>query len=265
MTLPQLPTVSASKIKTYRTCHKQFYYKYVLPKGDRPAEDKNIGALMGLSLHKAIEKKYRAGDNPTQVFQQTMLETLDDWEEEGFKINGIEWFSKSLKDGKDILREFDWNRFHPIELEMEFLLPFPNAKAPIALVNGYIDMVSKDDMGYDVIDHKSQRKIPTQDQLNHDSQFILYAWAARELYGNLPRATIWNDLRNNRLIVVDVITDFDFKLGQLVYDIDALIHEDKYPRRQMDNVCLKECSFYQNCYGLTVKQVAQAEFDDSEE
>ncbi len=254
-----LPTISASKIKTYRTCHRQYYYKYVLPKNHRPVEDKNVGALMGLSLHKAIERKYRAGDNPIQVFQQTMLETLDQWEEGNVKVKGVEWFSKSLKDGKTILTEFDWQRFDPVDLEQEFTLHFPTATNAIALINGYIDIPTTN--GW-VDDHKSQRRQPPQDQLNHDSQFIIYAWAYREIYGNLPTATIWNHLRTNKLVVVDALTDFDFKLEQLTYDITALINEDQYPRRQMDNVCVNECSFYSLCYGLTAKQREVEEADE---
>lgn len=254
-----LPTISASKIKTYRTCHKQYYYKYIMPKNHRPVEDKNIGALLGLSLHKAIERKYRAGDNPLLIFQDTMLGTLDKWEDDGFIVKGVEWFSKSLKDGKAILKGFDWDYFKPIDLEQEFTLHFPSAKNAIALVNGYIDMTTTD--GW-VVDHKSQRVMPTQDQLNHESQFVIYAWAYREIYGNLPSRVIWNHLRTNKIVDVDVITNFDFKLDQLVYDIESMINEDHYPRRQMDRVCTNECSFYTLCYGIKANKRVEEDVDE---
>lgn len=251
-----LPVLSASKIKTYKTCHAQYYYKYVVPRNDRPKDDKNIGALLGLSLHKAIERKYRAGDNPIQIFQNTMLTTLDEWEEKGLKVNGTEWFSKSLNEGKKILKTFDWDRFVPIELELEFTLPYPNKYNPFALINGYIDMITVDAQ---VIDHKSQREKQSTDQLNHDPQFILYAWAYQQLYGELPRATIWNHLRNGKLYVADVLTDFDTKIDRLTYDIKAMLEETQFPRRQMDSVCLTRCSFYELCYGTRAKNVIEEE------
>lgn len=254
-----LPTISASKIKVFKTCHKQYYYKYIVPRANRPVEDKNIGALLGSALHEAIERKYRAGDNPTVVFQDLMITTLDEWEEQGLKVNGTEWFSKSLKEGKDMLKKFDWDRFDPIELELEFYLPFPNKAAPIAIVNGYIDMITSDAQ---VIDHKSQRDRLNQGQLNHDPQFIIYAWAYQQMYGQLPRATVWNHLRNQKLYIADVLTDFDFKIGQLTYDIDAMLNANRYPRRQMDSICMTKCSFYSLCYGLKAKQVIE---DDEEE
>lgn len=251
-----LPTISASKIKVFRTCNRQYYYRYILPKQQRPIEDKNIGALLGLSLHKAIERKYRAGENALAVFQDVMLTTLDEWEDKGFTVKGVEWFSKSLKDGKAILREFDWGIFDPVDLEQEFTLYFPNASAPIALINGYIDMTTTNGL---VVDHKSQRRLPNQDQLNHDPQFLIYAWAYREIYGNLPTAAVWNHLRTNQLVYADVLTDFDFKLNQLTLDIDAMLNAKHFVRRQMDSVCTNECSFYALCYGLTAKQQQQVD------
>lgn len=221
-------------------------------RSDRPVEDKNIGALLGLSLHEAIERKYRNGDDPIQVFQNTMLSTLDEWEEKNLKVNGTEWFSKSLKEGKLILKGFDWERFDPTDLELEFMLPFPSKQAPIAKINGYIDMITTNGL---VVDHKSQRRAPTQDQLNHDPQFILYAWAYRELYGALPTGVIWNHLRTHKLIRADVITEFEFKLSQLIYDINAMLNAEFYPRRQMDTVCTNECSFYELCYGRRAKDI----------
>lgn len=254
-----LPIISASKIQTYKTCAKQYYYKYKVPHNHRPLEDKNIGALLGSSLHKAIERRYRTGDNPTVVFQDTMIQTLDEWEEKGYKVNGTEWFSKSLADGKRMLKKLDWDKFDPIELELEFNLPFPNTE-PVVIINGFIDMITSDGR---VIDHKSQRDRLTPDQLNHNPQFILYAWAHLQLYGKLPTATIWHHLRSGRLYTADVLTDFNFKIAQLTDDIQAMITAHTFPRRQMDTVCLTRCSFYTLCYGLKARYVIEEE--DSEE
>lgn len=230
-----------------------------MPRNHRPIDEKNVGALLGLSLHKTFERYYREKANPTVVFQDLMLTTLDEWEAKGLKVNGMEWFSKSLKDGKAILKKFDFDQFDPIELELEFNLPFPNRDAPIAMVNGYIDMITSDGR---VIDHKSQKDKLTQDQLNHDSQFILYAWAYQQLYGSLPKATIWNHLRSLKLYTADVVTDFDFKIDKLSYDINAMLTEDMFPRRQMDQVCTTRCSFYTLCYGNKAKHVVEEDTDD---
>lgn len=247
----KLQTLSASRIKTFKTCAKQYYYKYIMPHNSRPLEDKNIGALLGTALHKAIEQRYRNNASPIQVFQQVMSDTMDQWEQENVTIKGIEWLSKSTKTGRLILKEFPWDLFIPIELEYEFILPFPNQRHPIVLMNGYIDMITAD--GW-VVDHKSQQKAPTQDQLDNDSQFIIYAWAYREIYGILPERVIWNHVRTNTQVDANVLNDFDIKLDKLIEDINAVLEPKVYyGRRLMDKVCMDDCSFYTQCYGIKNK------------
>lgn len=241
-----IQTISASRIKTYRICARKYYYSYILDKNDRPEQDKNIGALLGTALHTAIERRYRNNEDPIMVFQRTMDETLTEWESKGHTILGEQWYTKSLKEGKKMLEAMNWDAFHPTELEFHFNFPFPTAENPIVMLNGYIDLI--DPLGY-VVDHKSQRKLPTQDQLNHDSQLLIYAWAYKQLYGILPAKVYWNDLRTSKLIEVDVLTDFDTKLSQLTLDIIAMTNNLYFARKQLDSVCTRECSFYTLCYG----------------
>lgn len=243
MTLLQ---ISASRLKTYRTCARQYEFKYIIAREDRPDQDKNIGAMLGTALHYAIEQRYRNDSNPITVFVDKMTELYEEWESKGYTIRGEEWFSKNIKDGRKILQAFEWDVFNPIALELQFLLPFPNKDNPIVLMNGYIDLV---DANGSIVDHKSQKELPTQDELNHDPQFIIYAWAYQTIYGEFPTSVIWNDLRTNRRIEIDTFTDFDRKFALLVMDIEAMMQNDRFPRRMMDKICKTKCSFYSLCYG----------------
>lgn len=242
-----LQTISASRIKTYKTCARQYQYKYALHKDDRPEQDKNIGALLGTSLHKAIESRYSNDSNAIQVFQDTMKTTYEEWEAAGYTIRGEEWYTRSLKDGRAILNGFDWDYWQPIALELNFTLPFPNEHTPIVLINGIIDMVDKREY---VVDWKSQRKMPAQDQLDNDPQFIIYAWAYRQINGRLPKKLYWKQLRTDKLTEIDVLTGFDEKLQQLSLDIEAMLGNTHYQRRMLDSVCKTECSFYDLCFGV---------------
>jgi len=245
-----LLTVSASKLKSFRTCHRQYYYKYVLPKSKRPVDQPGISGIFGTALHKTIEAYYRDNvANPTFYFQEYFFNSITEQEKTGV-VKGVEWANKMLAVGKKILREFDWTRFDPMELEYEFLLPYPDKANPVFYVTGYIDMITRDGL---IVDHKSQSRVPHQDFLDNDGQFILYAWAYLQIYGKLPKAVIWNQLRTNKLVTVDVLTGFDQKLAYLVDDIMALVHKKDtniaaYPRRQIDTTCQRECPFYGLCY-----------------
>lgn len=247
--IPNLPTVSASKIKVYKTCARQYKNKYALAYAERPVDDKNVAALLGTALHEAIEMYYKEGIRPTYTFQTVMNETIVEWEEQKLKINMAGYFTQAMKVGRAILEDFNWSKFNPVELELAFTLPFPNATNPIANVTGYIDLVDNQGAIYNVVDHKSTSYAPSQDELNHDPQFLLYAWAAEQLYEKKPDKIIWNHLRTHKLYYADVTTDYDDKIMQLTEDIHAMLHAKHYARRQMDSVCKTKCSFYELCYG----------------
>ncbi len=245
--IPNIATISASRLRVYRTCQRQYYYKYALPHNSRPDDDKNVAALLGTAWHKAIESKYIDKTiNPVTVFQDVMETTLTLWENSGYKINMRDYYSTALKVGTEGLRKTDWDLFNPIALEQEFILPFPSAEYPIVNMKGYIDLI---DMDGSVVDHKSKASAPAQDELDNDEQFLLYAWAYDQIYGYKPNRVIWNHLRTGRLYEANVLHDYDDKLAQLSDDVNAMMGNKYYARRQMDKVCKTECSFYQLCYG----------------
>lgn len=244
-TIANIPTVSASKIITYKVCAKQYEYKYKTTYNDRPIDDKNVAALLGTALHKAIELKYRSGINAIATFQQVMEETITQWEKEKLKINFAGYYTTAMNVGSKILRTFDWNQFAPIELEYAFTLPFPNKANPIVNMTGYIDLIDR--RGW-VIDHKSASQAPSINQLTHNPQFFIYSWAYQQIYKKKPKHIYWNHLRTNRLYEYSQ-DDYQFKLDQLTQDITAMINAQYFARKELDNTCLTKCSFYTLCYG----------------
>jgi len=242
-----LPVVSASKIKVYKTCARQYKYKYITAFNDRPSEDKNVAALLGTALHKAIELQYRENANPSAIFQDVMDKTIEQWEKERLQINAAGYYTTALKVGKDILRKFDWQQFNPTELEHKFTLPFPNPITPIVNVTGYIDLVDRSKKL--VVDFKSASQAPSQAELDNDSQFVLYAWAYEQIYGEKPNQIIWYHLRTDRKYIANVEHNYHDKIGQLMEDMTAMLEAKHFARRQMDSVCRTKCSFDEICYG----------------
>src|SRR5215216_5842575 len=245
--IPGLMTVSASKIKVFRECGRLYKYKYIIPRADRPEDAKNVASLMGTALHRAIELKYRDDKSPTGTFQNVMDTTLDEWETAGFKINGMDYLSRSKKVGKDILTAFRWPQFNPIDLEYAFTLPFPSAENPLVNMTGYIDLI---DMSGLVADHKSTVTAPNQDELDNDPQFFIYYWAYLQIHGVPPWKVVWNHLRTDKLYEAHIQQDYDFKLAQMVEDIKELVESGPhYARKKMDSFCRTTCSFREQCYG----------------
>ncbi len=241
-----LPTVSASKIKVYRTCARQYQYKYKVAFADRPEDSKNVAALLGTALHKAIEMRYRENKSPTAIFQQVMGDTLDEWEDKRLQIKARDYFPRAMKVGKEILNAFPWTHFNPLDLEYAFTLPFPNPQNPVVNMTGYIDML---DMSGLVADWKSASVAPIQDELDNDPQFIIYYWAYQQIHDVPPWKVIWYHLRTQKEYEANIAHDYEFKLQRLAEDIEAMLINPLYPRRKLDKVCRNECSFYELCYG----------------
>ena len=223
-----LQTVSASKIKVYRTCARQFQYKYKMARAERPEDHKNVAALLGTALHKAIELYYKEKKSPTATFQSVMTNTLDEWEEAKFKINALDYFPRAMKVGKDILKTFNWDQFNPMELEYEFTLPFPSVENPLVNMTGLIDLL---DMSGMIVDHKSATTAPNQDELDNDPQFIIYYWAMLQIEGIPPWKVVWNHLRTGKLIEANIGHNYEDKLEQLTVDIQGMLTNTVYPRR----------------------------------
>lgn len=238
-----LPILSASKLKAFKKCPRQYYYKYI--NHTEQGDDKNMSALLGSALHKAIELYYKEGKtNYTYEFQQYMQHTIELWDEKGYTVSYEYNFMRDLKDGKAFLKKIDWDFFNPTELELRFSLPFPKEN-PIVIINGVIDMIC-DGM---VIDHKSGKEKPNKQELAHDPQFILYHWAYEQLYGKPPEIVYWHHLRTGKLIESRIKDNYADKIQQLTVDIQAMLSTTVYHRKEQDSFCRKVCAFYEKCFG----------------
>lgn len=268
-----LPVISASKIKTYKTCARKFYHTYIERSEDR--DSKNIGAIMGTALHEAIEAKYRKQtDNAVYYFQERFIELYNQG-----SSKGDQFFTSMLKLGKTIINGYDWDKWTPsasvcfnhdencrdhkeveLMLELEVYLEYPNKDAPLFIIHGFIDMITFDEC---IVDHKSSKDKPTTDTLNNDAQFILYTWMYQEIFGKLPNKVIWNHLRTHEQFEFDM-TDLNSRMNMLVRDIDSLFTTGRfindYPRINIDKKeCLKYCAFKHKCFYLSGNESSNIE------
>lgn len=242
----KLPRISASKIKTWQVCKKKYFYTYIeKPDAAEHKEERSIGGLLGTVLHKIIEKKYKNPlINHLALYQEQMLGTLDEWQTARYDINGEQWFSKSMKEGREILENFNWAQFSPTDLELYFSVPFPTEN-PFCTLIGYIDMISDNN----VIDHKSQKVIETADEMANNAQFILYRYVFHVLKGKYPDAVLWNDLRTRKLINTSVEENYQEKLEKLTTDIQLMLSATEFPKIELSDTCRRRCGFYALCWG----------------
>jgi RecB family exonuclease len=185
---------------------------------------------LGNALHLALELTHKfKPEFDLQYALQIYLKEFDRIIQEDDVFVAYPKMKKLRADGTTMLElyayglEKDSAENDILEVEKEFKLPFEET----IVIVGKIDKVqrSKRTGGLIVTDYKSGSKEPDEWFLRHDLQFSTYAWAALELYGELPEAMIWHHLRNGkRLTTVRVMQDVD--------DLKLMLHQALEMNRQ---------------------------------
>lgn len=228
--------LSATKIKTFSTCNRQYYYKYF----DRLPTGVSGRALLGRCVHKAIELGFQ-GQDPMSVYNQYWIEGVP-------TVTSNDNMGKLYNEGLKMVDLYDFNQIPPLEMELGFELPFPNREEPVVLIQGFFDQILRGDV---LVDLKTGLRRPKPSVLKYSTQFVLYAWAYRELYGKLPKI-YWHHLRTGDKILADIGEEQIASLFPIIMGLKAqLTYADQieqYPRNVDDMVC-GMCSFRGPCLG----------------
>jgi len=224
--------LSASKIKTYSSCARKYYYGYV----EHLDSDKHPGALCGTSVHKAIELGFQ-GENPFDVYFRTWRELTQNLVHPKL--------TKYYTDGITMLEKFDFDQPAPLYHELEFNLGFPSKESPLVTIRGFMDAVYEDR----IYDFKTSKNKPYRGVLDNDAQFILYHWAFKELFGVEPKI-YWYHLRTGDKLEANVAGKDKL---QHVYDIVESIVAKENGTKESYQLSVGEscmfCSFREICLG----------------
>lgn len=185
--------VSWSRIKSWRRCKNQHFYRYemrIVPK--RPAVPLFRGRILGDALDARAEGR-------------DFEEVLAKYEAEYKKlfIEEREFYGDLIGDCRAILQRYCKTYKHeklkylpdpktgkPYELKVEFEL-FDDV-----LFIGYIDKMAKDKQGrLWVMDHKSHKQIPDEGDRFLDLQLVTYVWAAPLAGLPKPDGVLWDYIR----------------------------------------------------------------------
>lgn len=232
-----LHVLSASKLKTFESCARKYYYQYI----ERLLTERHPAAALGSAVHKTIEVVYDQRVDPVITF-------LNEFDRELAKNNLVLDLDNQAQrryknDGVKMVGDYDYSARVPIEKELEFLLPFPNAAHPMCMIHGYIDQAYE----WGFVDLKTNGRKPKQDILNNDLQFIIYDWAFNEIYNRPAEHMIWHHLRTHE----DLAADVSGKLDIAVRIIDSILEKDftNVYEQNIGEAC-RFCPFKVPCLGV---------------
>jgi putative RecB family exonuclease len=196
--------LSYSSMNTYETCPAKFKFQYE----DRVPQGRSAALSFGDSLHRALHL-FHNRPVPVPPSVDELLEMLEAcWVSEGFVDASEE--RTYVDHGRQVLAQYHReNAGHyriPAALEFRFTIDVEG----VAL-SGVIDRMDRiPGGGYEIVDYKTNRRLPPQARIDQDLQLSIYHMAAREIWGIEPeRLTLYYLLPGQRMTTVRTPKDMD--------------------------------------------------------
>lgn len=178
--------LSYSSISTYELCPLQYKLRYI---EGRPGR-RTPALTFGESLHEAL-RRFHAQPVPVPPTPAKLMGYLDEcWdrsayasrdEERAYRDHAREVLLAYHKDNADAFRV-------PVALEQRFRIDVDGVT-----VSGVIDRMDRHpDGSYEIVDYKTNRRLPPRKYVESDLQLSIYYLAAWEVWGILPeRLTLY--------------------------------------------------------------------------
>jgi putative RecB family exonuclease len=231
--------LSYSSINTYETCPAKYRYEYQ----DRVPSRSSPALSFGDSLHRAL---YLFHDRPVPVPPSLgeLWSSLDDvWVADGFRDEAEERLYRDH--GREVLARYHRdNADHyriPAALEFRFQVEVEGV-----ILSGVIDRMDRlPGGGYEIIDYKTNRRLPPRARVERDLQLSLYHLAAREVWGIEPeRLTLYFLLPGQRMTTTRTGGELD-DLRRRVATVAERIEAGKFEPRE--NPLCDWCDYQRLC------------------
>lgn len=232
--------LSYSAVSTYEKCPLSYRFQYI----DKLEIEPSPYLSFGRSLHSALQWLYsRKVPEPPSL--DDFLSHLDScWEGEGFCDAGEE--ESFRRHARQVLEDY-YNKnaadFRlPVALEERFSMNMGSY-----VLSGVIDRIDRQRDGtYEIIDYKTNRKLPDLNRLRKDLQLPIYQMACRETWGISPsKLTFYYLVPSQRYTTKPHDEDGLIRLKDRVDRIAELISTRQFPATP--NPLCSWCSFEDIC------------------
>ncbi|MDO8529770.1 MAG: PD-(D/E)XK nuclease family protein [bacterium] len=170
--------ISYSSLETYKTCPLKYKFQEI----DRIKTPKSKEAVFGTVLHSTLKFIHTPG-----ILSPTVEQALDyfsrNWNSDVFQqeIEERAAFSQGVQMIQDYYRKNNPSKFNIVDLESRFQIEIEEG-ADKHIVSGIIDRIDKTEDGYEIIDYKTTKKMPSQEKVDNDLQLSIYLAAFLKRY-----------------------------------------------------------------------------------
>ncbi|MHB8511238.1 MAG: RecB family exonuclease [Actinomycetota bacterium] len=172
--------LSYSSLSTYETCPLQYKFRYVDKAPARPSPILSFGN----ALHEALKRWYNQPVPVAPPLGDLLTHLEDVWDSSSFGSQAME---RSYKNhAKQVLTDFHAHNAPsfriPVALEQRFDINIDGVR-----VTGVIDRMDRHpDGSYEIIDYKTNRRLPPLARVQENLQLSIYYIAAWEVWGIRP-------------------------------------------------------------------------------
>lgn len=163
--------ISYSSLETYQNCPLKYKFKEI----DRLKEPKSKEAVFGSTLHETMKFIHTPGIlSPT--LDQAMEHFANAWNPAVFDSPDEERaaFSQGVKIIQDYYRKNNPADFNVANLESRFQIEIKDAESNSHIISGIIDRIDKTEDGWEIIDYKTTKKMPSQESVENNIQLSVY-------------------------------------------------------------------------------------------
>jgi len=208
--------LSYSKIKAYLECPLKFKFIYI----DRIPQKPKPYFKFSHIIHTTLSRYH--------FYQKKSLDELLTFYNEAFKSSS-EKSERLYQEGKQILINFfrDFQDASVYRVEEKF-----KVRLGPYILSGKIDRVDKVNGGYELIDYKISKSIPSQKEVKDSLQLGIYSAGFYKLTKIVPLRTGFYYLRYRQKLFVTPTEENIRDTIKLIYSIGGKIRGGKFPARE---------------------------------
>lgn len=162
--------ISYSAFDAYRTCPLKYKFQEI----DKIRTPKSKEAVFGTVMHDTMKFIHTPGILPPTL-DQAMEYFSNSWNPAVWENPDEERaaFTQGIKIIQDYFKKNNPADFNIVNLESRFQIELPG-EGENHIISGIIDRVDKTQDGWEIIDYKTTKKMPTQERVENDIQLSVY-------------------------------------------------------------------------------------------
>jgi len=171
--------VSYSSVETYQNCPLKYKFREI----DKIPEPKSKEAIFGTLIH-SVMKYIHTPSLLAPSAEQALDYFAKSWNSEVYE-NEMEERAAFTQGVTMIQNYYSHNKpsdYTIVDLESRFAIEIDAKETNKHIVSGIIDRIDKTEDGYEIIDYKTTRKMPSQDKVDNNIQLSIYLKAFLNRY-----------------------------------------------------------------------------------